>query len=76
MDSPLATLENVILTSHSIGWTEQLFRDMGRIDCEGALAVRRGQIPAHVVTVKFSIGPASAGSWILIGKEQTREEFD
>lgn len=47
--SPLTTLENVILTSHSIGWTEELFRDMGRIDCEGALAIRRGQIPSNVV---------------------------
>ena len=48
-DSPLATMENVILTSHSIAWTEELFRDMGRIDCEGALAVYRGEAPPHVV---------------------------
>jgi phosphoglycerate dehydrogenase-like enzyme len=47
--SPLLRLENVILTSHSVGWTEELFRDMGRIDCEGALAVRRGQPPMNVV---------------------------
>jgi hypothetical protein len=37
------------LTSHSIGWTEELFRDMGRIDCEGALAIAKGQPPANVV---------------------------
>ena len=47
--SPLATMENVILTSHSIAWTEELFRDMGRIDCEGALAIYRGETPDHVV---------------------------
>ena len=47
--SPLTKLDNVILTSHSIGWTEELFRDMGRIDCEGALAVMRGDAPANVV---------------------------
>jgi phosphoglycerate dehydrogenase-like enzyme len=47
--SPLLGLENVILTSHSVGWTEELFRDMGRIDCEGALAVMRGEPPASVV---------------------------
>ena len=41
-DSPLLEMENVILTSHSVGWTEELFRDMGRIDCEGALAVMQG----------------------------------
>jgi hypothetical protein len=42
----------VILTSHSVAWTEELFRDMGRIDCEGALAVYRGEAPAHVVNPK------------------------
>jgi phosphoglycerate dehydrogenase-like enzyme len=47
--SPLRELDNVILTSHSVGWTEELFRDMGRIDCEGALAVFRGEAPANVV---------------------------
>jgi phosphoglycerate dehydrogenase-like enzyme len=47
--SPLAKLDNVILTSHSVGWTHELFRDMGRIDCEGALAVMRGEPPQNVV---------------------------
>jgi phosphoglycerate dehydrogenase-like enzyme len=48
-DSPLIEMDNVILSSHSIAWSEELFRDMGRIDCEGALAVRRGEVPASVV---------------------------
>jgi phosphoglycerate dehydrogenase-like enzyme len=48
-DSPLASMDNVILTSHSIAWTEELFRDMGRIDCMGALAVYRGEAPKDVV---------------------------
>ncbi len=42
-------MENVTLAPHSIGWTEELFRDMGRIDCEGVLAISRGQIPPDVV---------------------------
>ena len=49
VDSPLAFMNNVILASHSIAWTEELFRDMGRIDCLGALALYRGEVPAHVV---------------------------
>jgi phosphoglycerate dehydrogenase-like enzyme len=49
VDSPLAAMENVILTSHSIAWTEELFRDMGRADCAGALAVYRGEPPSDVV---------------------------
>jgi phosphoglycerate dehydrogenase-like enzyme len=48
-DSPLLKLENVILTSHSVGWTEELWRDMGRIACEGTVTVARGQAPAGVV---------------------------
>ncbi len=49
LDSPLMKMDNVILTSHSIAWTAELFRDMGRMDCEGALAVMRGEAPLHVV---------------------------
>lgn len=48
-DSPLVSMDNVILSSHSIAWTEELFRDMGRIDCEGALAIYRGEVPPHIV---------------------------
>jgi len=48
-NSELLRMDNVILTSHSIAWTEELFRDMGRIDCEGALAVMRGEAPESVV---------------------------
>jgi phosphoglycerate dehydrogenase-like enzyme len=51
-DSPLVAMENVILTSHSIAWTEELFRDMGRIDCQGALAIYRGEVPEHIVNPK------------------------
>jgi phosphoglycerate dehydrogenase-like enzyme len=47
--SPLLTMENVIVTSHSIGWTEELFRDIGRADCTGALTILRGQAPVSVV---------------------------
>jgi phosphoglycerate dehydrogenase-like enzyme len=56
--SPLASMENVILTSHSIAWTEELFRDMGRIDCEGALAIYRGEAPQHVVNPEVLNSPA------------------
>lgn len=48
-DSPLLRLDNVILTSHSIAWTQELFRDMGRMDCEGVISIWRGERPRHVV---------------------------
>ena len=47
--SPLTQMDNVILTSHSVAWTEELFHDMGIEDCEGALSVFRGAIPRNVV---------------------------
>ena len=56
-DSPLAKMDNVILTSHSIAWTKELFRDMGRIDCEGALAVYRGEAPRHIVNPQVLDNP-------------------
>jgi hypothetical protein len=42
-------MDNVILTSHSIAWTEELFRDMGRADCMGALEIYHGEVPHDVV---------------------------
>jgi phosphoglycerate dehydrogenase-like enzyme len=56
--SPLTTMENVILSSHSIAWTEELFRDMGRIDCQGALAIYRGEAPEHVVNPRVLSKPS------------------
>jgi phosphoglycerate dehydrogenase-like enzyme len=56
-DSALAAMDNVILSSHSIAWTEELFRDMGRIDCQGALAIYRGEVPEHVVNPKVLSSP-------------------
>lgn len=56
-DSPLTKMENVILTSHSIAWTEELFRDMGRIDCQGALAVYHGDLPKDIVNPQVLDNP-------------------
>ena len=56
-DSPLTAMDNVILSSHSIAWTEELFRDMGRADCQGALSVYRGEAPEHVVNPKVLSRP-------------------
>lgn len=57
MASPLVGMDNVILTSHSIAWTEELFRDMGRIDCRGALSIYRGEAPANIVNPQVLTNP-------------------
>ena len=56
-ESPLVGMDNVVLTSHSIAWTEELFRDMGRIDCQGALSIYRGEVPANVVNPEVFTNP-------------------
>lgn len=47
--SPLLAMDNTILTSHSLCWTQELFRDMGRESFAGVLAIARGEAPANVV---------------------------
>ncbi len=47
--SPLLGLENTILSSHSLCWTEELFRDMGREAFAGVIAVSKGFAPQNVV---------------------------
>ncbi|MDQ2898402.1 MAG: dehydrogenase [Acidobacteriota bacterium] len=56
-ESPLMRMDNVILTSHSVCWTEELFRDMGRIDCEGALLVASGEVPPNVANREVLVRP-------------------
>jgi D-3-phosphoglycerate dehydrogenase len=56
-DSPLLRMENTILTSHSLAWTEELFHDMGVADCEAALAIRRGEVPENVVNKEVLENP-------------------
>jgi len=48
-EDPLLKLENVIVTPHAIGWTNECFRDIGRMDCLGILKASRGEVPDHVV---------------------------
>ncbi|MCH2201683.1 MAG: dehydrogenase [Fuerstiella sp.] len=40
---PFGELENVILAPHSIAWTEELFRDIGRTACQSMLDLSNGK---------------------------------
>ena len=46
---PLLGLDNVILTPHSLCWTDECFRMMGESAVRSVLAVLRGDTPQHVV---------------------------
>jgi phosphoglycerate dehydrogenase-like enzyme len=44
-----AELDNVLLAPHCIAWTDELFRDIGRIVCQGMLDLAEGRVPKGVV---------------------------
>jgi len=48
-DNPLLEMENVLLCPHGIAWTEELFRDYFAVLISQVNAVRRGDVPEHVV---------------------------
>jgi phosphoglycerate dehydrogenase-like enzyme len=45
----LGELENVLLAPHSIGWTDELFRDIWHALCQGMIDLSRGKRPNGVV---------------------------
>jgi len=45
----LYTMDNVIITSHSLCRTDQMVAHQGRLDMEGMIAVSQGLAPPHVV---------------------------
>jgi phosphoglycerate dehydrogenase-like enzyme len=46
---PLAELNNVILAPHCIAWTDELFRDIGRMACQMVVQIAHGKIPHGVI---------------------------
>jgi len=50
--SPLLTLDNVIVTPHGLAWTDELFRDMGTMACQGMLRLAHGEVPDNVVNTQ------------------------
>jgi len=48
-DDPLLTLDNVILTPHSLCWTDQCFAGIGAQDLDHVLAIKRGTPPSVLV---------------------------
>ena len=48
-DEPLLTLDNVIVTPHSICWTDECFEGNGRSACESIIRVASGKMPLWIV---------------------------
>lgn len=48
-DDPLLRLDNVVVAPHSLGWTDDAFRDNGRSACQSIVDVAAGRVPRHVL---------------------------
>ena len=48
-DYPFAELDNVIMAPHAIAWTNELFRDLGKMACRQSIELANGQVPHGVV---------------------------
>lgn len=48
-DDPLLSLDNVILTPHSICWTDECFEGNGKSACKSIISVALGKLPTFIV---------------------------
>ncbi|MDB5341237.1 MAG: Hydroxypyruvate reductase, partial [Planctomycetaceae bacterium] len=58
-----AELDNILLAPHSIAWTDELFRDIGRAACQGLLDLAAGKKPRGVVNPEVFDRPSFQTKW-------------
>ena len=58
-----AELDNVLLAPHSIAWTDELFRDIGRSACQGMIDLSCGRKPRGVVNPEVFDRPTFQSKW-------------
>ena len=58
-----AELDNVLLAPHSIAWTDELFRDIGRAACQGMIDLFQGRKPRGVVNPDVFDRPSFQAKW-------------
>jgi phosphoglycerate dehydrogenase-like enzyme len=61
-----ADLDNVILAPHSISWTSEMFRDIGRAACQSMLDLSLGRRPNGVLNPELFSKPAFLEKWARI----------
>jgi len=60
---PFAELDNVLLAPHSIAWTDELFRDIGRAVCQGMVDLSLGRRPHGAVNPEVFDRPGFKEKW-------------
>jgi phosphoglycerate dehydrogenase-like enzyme len=58
-----AELNNVLLAPHSIAWTDELFRDIGRAACQVMVDLSMGQEPHGVLNPELFHRPSFKAKW-------------
>jgi phosphoglycerate dehydrogenase-like enzyme len=58
-----AAFDNVLLAPHSIAWTDELFRDIGRAVCRGMIDLSEGRVPRGVVNPEVLDRPTFRAKW-------------
>jgi len=58
-----AGLDNLLLAPHAIGWTTELFRDIGRAACAGMLDLSLGRRPRGVLNPELFERPEFLEKW-------------
>ncbi|MEZ6035464.1 MAG: NAD(P)-dependent oxidoreductase [Planctomycetaceae bacterium] len=58
-----STFDNVLLAPHSIAWTEELFRDIGRAACQGMIDLTAGRTPRGIVNPDVLSRPGFVEKW-------------
>jgi phosphoglycerate dehydrogenase-like enzyme len=56
-------LDNVLLAPHSIAWTDELFRDIGQMVCQGMVDLSSGRRPHGVVNPEVFDRPGFEAKW-------------
>lgn len=57
------TLDNVLLAPHSIAWTHELFRDIGRVACQTMIDMAHGRRPHGVLNPELFDRPSFQQKW-------------
>jgi len=59
----LTALENVLLAPHSIAWTDEMFRDIGRAACQVMVDLSLGKPPRGMLNPEVLEGPSFQQKW-------------
>lgn len=58
-----AELETVLLAPHCIAWTDELFRDIGQMACQGMIDLAEGKTPRGIVNPEVLSRPGFQAKW-------------